>query len=67
MWEHREHLVQGFTNTYKATQLVYYEQYTTAYEAIEREKQIKSGTRERKEELIKSFNPKWIDLFKTLM
>ena len=34
--------------------------------AIIREKQIKSGSREKKTKLIESMNPKWIDLYDNL-
>jgi putative endonuclease len=34
--------------------------------AIEREKQIKAGSRKKKEELINNFNPEWKDLYDSL-
>lgn len=44
------------------TELVYYEVAETAEAAIAREKQLKTGPRRRKIELIKRMNPTWRDL-----
>jgi putative endonuclease len=62
VWEHKELVVPGFTKRYNITKLVYYEHYNDAYTAIRREKQIKAGSREKKETLIKGLNPEWRDL-----
>jgi putative endonuclease len=35
--------------------------------AIEREKQIKAGSRKKKLALIEKMNPKWHDLYETLL
>jgi putative endonuclease len=35
--------------------------------AIEREKQIKAGSRKKKLALIETMNPKWLDLYETLL
>ncbi|MGN7811144.1 hypothetical protein [Flavobacterium sp. 22076] len=43
--------------------MVYYEQFQWIEDAIAREKQIKAGSREAKNNLIRSKNPKWEDLF----
>ena len=68
MDEHRRHLYPGsFTAKYHVTKLVYYEQHEDIREAIGREKQIKSWSRRRKNELIASLNPEWNDLFPLLM
>jgi putative endonuclease len=42
--------------------LVYYEVFNEINDAIEREKQIKSGSRQKKIDLISSMNPSWKDL-----
>jgi len=42
---------------------VHYEEFDNVLAAIAREKQIKAGSRKRKEELINEFNPGWLDLF----
>jgi len=65
--EHRSGLVVGFTKKYRCSKLVYYEVLDTAYDAITREKQLKSGSRKRKEDLVHSMNPTWKDLFETLV
>jgi putative endonuclease len=60
--EHRSGVVPGFASKYGATRLVYYEVGGEIYGAIEREKQIKAGSRRRKLELIRGLNPEWRDL-----
>ena len=60
--EHRCGAVQGFASKYGATRLVYYEVGGDICGAIEREKQIKAGSRRRKLELIRTLNPEWRDL-----
>ena len=60
---HREKVLEGFTKKYNAVKLVYYEKYDAMMMAIEREKQIKAGSREKKIKLINSINPKWNDLY----
>lgn len=56
-WEHKEHLVEGFTKRYNIDRLVYVEHFFTIEEAIAREKQIKRWRREKKIWLIKKLNP----------
>ena len=53
----------SFTAKYKVHKLVYFEVYGDIRTAIEREKQIKKGSRARKNELVSSFNPDWNDLY----
>jgi putative endonuclease len=60
--EHKEHRYGGFTKKYDVTRLVYYETFSSIERAIEREKQIKSGSRQKKNNLINSINPEWKDL-----
>ena len=60
--EHRGGVVPGFASRYGATRLVYYEVGGDIHGAIEREKQIKAGSRKRKLEMIRAFNPTWRDL-----
>ncbi len=66
VWQHKEKLVEGFTQRYHVTKLVYYEIFTDIREAIAREKQIKGGSRQKKIDLIKSINPEWRDLYDEL-
>lgn len=62
-WQHREHLVDGFTKRYGVTKLVWYELAGTMEAAIVREKQIKKWKRNWKIELIEKQNPYWNDLW----
>jgi putative endonuclease len=62
VYEHRNHLVKGFTDKYNITKLVYYEATNDVISAIEREKQIKGWLRKKKIDLIESMNPEWKDL-----
>ena len=48
--------------TYHVHKLVYFETTPDVRAAIEREKQIKSWSRKRKDALIATMNPKWVDL-----
>jgi len=66
-WEHKNKITEGFTEKYNLNKLVYYEFFDTMIEAITREKQIKSWSRNKKKILINSSNPKWIDIFDTLV
>jgi len=61
--EHKKKLVEGFSQKYGLTKLVYYEVVNDMYSAITREKQIKGWLRSKKIELIKSMNPAWADLY----
>ena len=63
VWQHREHLVDGFSKEYGVTQLVWFEQHGTMDSAITREKRIKKWRREWKLDLIERSNPYWNDLW----
>jgi len=54
----------SFTSRYNITKLVYYEELLTIEDAIFREKQLKSGSRQKKIKLIERLNPEWKDLAK---
>ena len=62
VYEHRNSITKGFTSKYKVSKLVYFEETENIESAILREKQIKSGSRLKKIELIDSFNLSWEDL-----
>ena len=62
-WQHREHLVEGFTKRYNVTMLAWYELHGTMESAILREKQLKNWNREWKLRLAQEFNPEWRDLW----
>jgi putative endonuclease len=63
LWEHRtKQDPKCFTARYNIYKLVYYEEYDSIGEAIEREKYIKRKSRKWKEDLVNSVNPGWDDL-----
>lgn len=67
VWEHKNKIHQGFTSLYNVDKLGYYEEYNDIKNAIEREKQIKSGSRKKKIELIERMNSEWKDLYELLV
>ena len=64
LYEHRNHLVDGFTSKYNAHKLVYFEYTEDVLSAISREKQLKGWRRDKKNALISKTNPTWKDLSK---
>ena len=62
-FQHREKQMDGFTSKYNLEKLVYFEAHGSPTEAINREKQIKNGSRKKKIRLIESMNPGWKDLY----
>ena len=62
LYEHRNHLVDGYTKKYNVHKLVYYEYTNDVYAAMEREKQLKGWTRKKKNALVQKMNPEWKDL-----
>lgn len=64
--EHINGINKGFSHKYNADKLVYYECFEFMNDAIAREKYLKGKKRQVKLELIRSFNPEWKDLFRTL-
>jgi putative endonuclease len=66
IYEHREGVVEGFTQEYGVKMLVYYEQHATAIAAIQREKNIKHWPRKWKIDLILTMNPDWLDLWEDI-
>ena len=67
IWQHKEEQVDGFTKRHGLKSLVWYEQHEDVQQAILREKQIKNWNRIWKIELIESGNPKWNDLYETII
>lgn len=61
--EHKSGEIPGFTRTYNVNRLVYFEEFQNINDAISREKQLKKWRRAWKDELIKTMNPSWRDLF----
>ena len=66
VWEHKNHVVDGFTKKYQVHNLVWYEMHETMESAITREKSIKRWRRKWKMEMINSFNPGWRDLYSNI-
>jgi putative endonuclease len=65
--QHKKHYSQNsFTDKYNLEYCVYYENFFSIEEAILRKKQIKKWSRIKKENLINSLNPKWIDLWEEI-
>ncbi|WP_317046768.1 GIY-YIG nuclease family protein [Arenibacter echinorum] len=64
MYEHKTGIFHGFTSRYNGNKLIYFEEFSDIHKAIEREKQIKAGSRKRKEQLVNRENPNWKDLAK---
>ena len=68
VYEHKHNAdPNSFTAKYSVHKLVYFEQTNSRYEAISREKQIKSWNRKRKNHLVESKNPKWEDIYDSLL
>ena len=61
-YEHKNHLVEGFTDKYNVTLLVYFEETNDVNQAYEREKKLKNRHRDYKKKLIEKNNPAWRDL-----
>jgi putative endonuclease len=62
LYEHKNHVVKGFTAKYNVTKLVWFEQTSSVEAAIEKEKQLKKWARAWKIRLIEEGNPDWRDL-----
>lgn len=62
LWEHRNGQGSKFVKRYNLYRLVCVEETNDAVSAIEREKQLKAGSRAKKIALIESVNPTWADL-----
>jgi putative endonuclease len=60
--EHKSGLISGFTKNYNVKKLVYYEDTKYVNNAIAREKEIKKWRREKKNQLVMTMNPDWVDL-----
>jgi putative endonuclease len=67
VWEHKNHVVEGFTDKYGVDRLVWYEPHPTMESAIRREKAVKEWKRAWKLALIEKSNPGWDDLYEGLL
>jgi len=62
IYEHKNKLVKSFTEKYNVNKLVYFEQTSDVYSALNREKEIKGWLRIKKNKLVESTNAAWSDL-----
>jgi putative endonuclease len=62
VWEHKNYLVEGFSQRYRINRLVHYEETASIEAAIKREKEVKGWLRAKKVKLIEKHNPHWRDL-----
>ncbi|EAS46844.1 hypothetical protein GB2207_04427 [gamma proteobacterium HTCC2207] len=60
--QHKDKSVSGFAAKYRVDRLVYYELTNDVLSAIAREKEVKKWRREKKNRLVESINPQWIEL-----
>jgi putative endonuclease len=68
VYEHKHNVdPNSFTAKYSVHKLVYFEQTSSRYEAISREKQIKSWSRKKKNQLVETKNPQWEELYEQLL
>ena len=67
VYEHRNHLVKGFTAKYNLEMLVWFEQTDDVNSAITREKQLKNWHRQWKIDLIAKQNPSWLDMYESIV
>lgn len=56
----------SFISRYGIYKLAYYEDTPDVRSAIQREKQIKSWNRRRKNALVETMNPQWEDLYDSI-
>jgi putative endonuclease len=63
--EHLYAATNSFVARYHLRKLVYFEVTDSVYSAIQREKQFKGWKRCKKDALIASKNPRWVDLQET--
>lgn len=61
VWQHKQKRIPGFTAKYNVNQLVWFDSFPTADQAIAAEKRIKGWLRWKKIELIQQENRRWHD------
>ena len=65
VWEHKNHVRDGFTKRYSVTKLVYIAEFSGINDAIAWEKSLKGKSRVKKMGLVEEQNPRWSDLART--
>ncbi|MBK6866552.1 MAG: GIY-YIG nuclease family protein [Burkholderiales bacterium] len=66
VWQHKEKLIEGFSQRHGLNQLVWFESHADAMGALTREKQLKKWNRAWKLRLIEALNPGWKDLYPSI-
>ncbi|MDE3186574.1 MAG: GIY-YIG nuclease family protein [Acidobacteriota bacterium] len=61
-FQHKQKTHDGFSARYNCNRLVWFQRFIDVSEAIQREKELKGWTRDKKVVLIQSKNPTWEDL-----
>ena len=67
IWQHKNDVIEGFTEKYSVHSLVYFELLDDMTNAITREKQLKKWNRAWKLSLIEKQNPTWEDLWPMIL
>lgn len=67
IFEHKNKLIEGFTEQYDVNLLVWYESSESIESAIAYEKKLKRWRREWKIEMIEKQNPEWVDLYQQII
>ena len=65
--EHKRGVAESHTKRYGIDKLVYFEEHATAYQAIQREKNMKHWPRAYKTRLIAQANAEWRDLYSEIV
>ena len=65
--QHRDGQIKGFTQKHGLKRLVWFEQFASIVDAIQREKTLKKYPRDWKTNLIERENPQWADLLPGLL
>ena len=68
VYEHKHNAdPDSFTAKYNVHKLVYFEETTDVKVALEREKQLKGWRRSKKNNLVETKNPQWMDLYPLIL
>jgi putative endonuclease len=62
VWQHKHHVLDGFTKDNGCTKLVYIAEFGRMDDAIAWEKRLKGKSRAKKIAMIEAQNPRWNDL-----
>ncbi|WOH39012.1 GIY-YIG nuclease family protein [Thalassotalea fonticola] len=65
--QHKQKVVDGFTQKYDLNKLVYFEQHSSMECAIYKEKKMKKWNRQWKINKIIENNPEWLDLYSNII